>query len=96
MAELRVQTPLTEAYFNEFPVKSPENFNFASDVVDRWAAFDRNKMAMIWVNQQGEEKRFTFFDFSRLSNLAANLLCKNGVCKGDRVLLMLPRCFSSR
>ena len=90
MAELRVQTPLTEAYFNEFPVKSPENFNFASDVVDRWAAFDRNKMAMIWVNQQGEEKRFTFFDFSRLSNQAANLLLKQGIGKGDSKTFVYP------
>ena len=91
MEELSVQSPLTEAHFTEFPVKSPENFNFANDVVDRWAAFDRNKMAMIWVNQQGEEKRFTFFDFSRLSNQAANLLLKQGIGAGDRVFLMLPR-----
>ena len=91
MSELKVQSPLTEAHFNEFPVKSPEYFNFASDVVDRWAAYDRNKMAMIWVNQQGDEKRFTFFDFSRLSNQAANLLIKQGIGKGDRVFLMLPR-----
>ena len=91
MPELKVQSPLTEAHFNEFPVKSPENFNFANDVVDRWAAYDRNKMAMIWVNQQGAEKRFTFFDFSRLSNQAANLLLKQGIGVGDRVFLMLPR-----
>ena len=91
MSELKVQTPLQEAYFHDFPIKSPDNFNFASDVVDRWAQYDRNKMAMIWVNQQGEEKRFTFFDFSRLSNQAANLLLKNGIGQGDRVFLMLPR-----
>ena len=91
MSELKVQSPLTEAHFHEFPIKSPENFNFANDVVDRWAAYDRNKMAMIWLNQQGEEKRFTFFDFSRLSNQAANLLLKQGIGAGDRVFLMLPR-----
>ncbi|MBR1966487.1 MAG: AMP-binding protein [Lentisphaeria bacterium] len=91
MSEQKIQSPLTEAHFHDFPVKSPENFNFASDVVDRWAAYDRNKMAMIWVNQQGDEKRFTFFDFSRLSNQAANLLLKQGIGAGDRVFLMLPR-----
>lgn len=91
MEEQKVQSPLTEAHFNDFPLKSPETFNFASDVVDRWAAFDRNKMAMIWVNQQGDEKRFTFFDFSRLSYQAANLLLKQGIGAGDRVFLMLPR-----
>ena len=75
MSELKVQSPLTEAHFNEFPVKSPEYFNFASDVVDRWAAYDRNKMAMIWVNQQGDEKRFTFFDFY-INTVENNFLAK--------------------
>lgn len=91
MSEPKVQSPLTESHFTDFPVKSPDTFNFASDVVDRWAAYDRNKMAMIWVNQHGDEKRFTFFDFSRLSNQAANLLIKYGIGTGDRVFLMLPR-----
>lgn len=46
---------------------------------------------MIWRNQHGEEKHFTFHDLSRLSNQAANLLIKHGISKGDRVFLMLPR-----
>ena len=75
----------------KFPVVAPEYYNFGYDVVDRIAAEDRNKLAMIWVNQHGEEKRFTFYDFSKLSNQAANLLIKHGVSKGDRVFLMLPR-----
>lgn len=74
-----------------FPVRSPEFFNFGYDVVDRWAAFDRNKLAMIWTNQQGREKRYTFHDLSMLSNQAANLLLRHGVGPGDRVFLMLPR-----
>ena len=75
----------------DFPVKSGEYFNFGYDVVDRIAAKDRNKLAMIWVNQHMAERRFTFHDFSKLSNQAANLLIKNGIVKGDRVFLMLPR-----
>jgi len=52
---------------------------------------DRNKLAMIWVNQGGEEKKFSFLDLSNLSNKAANILLKYNVNKGDRVLVMLPR-----
>ena len=76
---------------DSFPVEAPDYFNFGYDVIDRWAEKDRNKLAMIWRNQHGEEKHFTFHDLSRLSNQAANLLIKHGISKGDRVFLMLPR-----
>ncbi len=74
-----------------FPVEAPEYFNYGYDVIDRWAEKDRNKLAMIWRNQRGEEKHYTFRDLSRLSNQAANLMIKHGISKGDRVFLMLPR-----
>lgn len=76
---------------SHFPVKAPEYYNFGYDVIDEWAKRDRNKLAMIWANQRGEEKRFTFHDLSKLSNQAANLLIKFGISAGDRVFLMLPR-----
>ncbi len=74
-----------------FPVKVPEYFNFANDIIDSWAARDRNKLAMIWTNQHGEERYFTFHEMARLSNQAANLLIKLGIRKGDRVFIMIPR-----
>ncbi len=69
----------------------PEYCNCAYDVIDRYAAEDPDRVAMIWVNQEGTEKRFTFADFSRLSNQAANMLYARGIRKGDRVFLLLPR-----
>ncbi len=75
----------------KFPVESPEYFNFAYDVIDKWAEYDRNKLAMIWANQKGEEKYYTFDDLSKLSNQAANLLLKHGIGTGDRVFIQLPR-----
>ena len=74
-----------------FPVTTPEYFNFAYDIIDMWAEKDRNKLAMIWTNQHGEERFFTFYEMARLSNQAANLLIKLGVRKGDRVFIMVPR-----
>jgi len=79
-----------ETYKN-FRIDVPEYFNFGFDVIDAWANKDRNKLAMIWVNQKGEEKKFTFWDLMRLSNQIANILIKYGVNKGDKVLIMLPR-----
>ena len=74
-----------------FHIDVPEYFNFGFDVIDAWAHKDRNKLAMIWVNQEGVEKKFTFWDLMRLSNQIANILIKYGINKGDRVLIMLPR-----
>ncbi|HNX18205.1 MAG TPA: AMP-binding protein [Methanoregula sp.] len=74
-----------------FSIEVPEYFNFGFDVVDAWAKKDRNKLAMIWTNQAGEEKKYSFLDMSNLSNQAANVLLKYGINKGDRVLIMLPR-----
>ena len=79
-----------ETYKN-FRIDVPENFNFGFDVIDAWAHKDRNKLAMIWVNQDGVEVKFTFWDLMRLSNQIANIMIKYGVNKGDRVLIMLPR-----
>ena len=68
----------------------PESYNFAFDVVDRWGE-DPQKLAMLWVNEHGDEKRLTFRDFTARSNQFANALQHLGVCKGDRILIMLPR-----
>ena len=79
-----------ETYEN-FRIDVPEYFNFGFDVIDAWANKDRNKLAMIWVNQDGVEEKFTFWDLMRLSNQIMNIMIKYGVNKGDRVLIMLPR-----
>ena len=44
-----------------------------STSIDAWANKDRNKLAMIWVNQEGVEKKFTFWDLMRLSNQIVNM-----------------------
>lgn len=68
----------------------PETFNFGTDVVDRFAqAGDRP--ALIWVNAEGAEKRFSYSDISRLSARFASVLAARGIGKGDRVLVMTPR-----
>ncbi len=77
--------------YKRFKIDVPEYFNFGFDVIDAWADKDRNKLAMIWVDQEGNEKKFTFWDLMRLSNQITNMLIKYGVNKGDKVLIMLPR-----
>ena len=68
----------------------PDRFNFARDVVDQWAATP-GRPALVWCDDAGRERRFTFDDIMRASCRFANLLAAHGVGKGDRVVVMLPR-----
>ncbi len=75
----------------DWNLSSPEYFNFAYDVIDKMGAAQRNKLAMIWANQAGDERKLTFHDLAELSNQAANLLLDKGVSRGDRVFMLIPR-----
>ena len=76
---------------NDYKIEVPEYFNFGIDVIDRRAADTPLKPAMLWVNQQGDEQRFTYSDISRMSSRAANFFLRIGVKAQDRVLVILPR-----
>ena len=79
-----------EAERRSFQLDVPEYFNFAIDIIDKWAS-DPNKLAMLWVGPNDEERRFTFAYFAERSSRAANAFTKLGIKKGDTVLVMLPR-----
>lgn len=68
----------------------PETFNFAADVVDAWAA-DPQKLALIWCDAAGNERRFTFRDIAERSKRVGSLLRARGLKKGERCIVMLPR-----
>ncbi len=78
-----------ETTYASFEWAVPERFNFGRDVVDRWAEEDRP--AMIWLGTDGEERRFTFGDFSRLSNKFANVARELGIQRGDRVMVLMGK-----
>ena len=69
----------------------PENFNFAYDVMDAWAAEAPEKLALLWTNDQGEEIRATFAQLKEQSDQAASYLQTLGIGKGDPVMLILKR-----
>jgi acyl-coenzyme A synthetase/AMP-(fatty) acid ligase len=74
----------------EFRWEVPEHYNFAFDVIDRWGE-DAEKLAMLWVNERGAEKRLTFRDFTMRSNQVGNALRTMSIRKGERILIMSPR-----
>ena len=71
--------------YAEFEWETPERFNFGRDVVDGW---EEDRPAMIWLGENGDERRLTFGDFSRLSNKFANAARSMGIERGDRVLVI--------
>ncbi|MBR0388190.1 MAG: AMP-binding protein, partial [Clostridia bacterium] len=71
--------------------KNTEKFNFAFDVMDAIAEEVPNKLAMLHLDRNKQEHRFTFRDIHRASNRCANYFKALGIKKGDRVMLVLKR-----
>lgn len=69
----------------------PDNFNFGYDVVDQIAENTPDKKALVWYNTENEEHIFTFSDIKRYSNKMAHVFQNAGICRGDRVMLILKR-----
>ncbi len=87
----RVDFESYEDFRDNYKISVPEDFNFGYDVVDAWAKEEPEKRALVWCNEDGEERVFTFRDISRLSNRAANFFSAHGVKKGSVVMLILRR-----
>jgi acetyl-CoA synthetase len=74
-----------------FKIDIPANFNFAYDVVDEIARKTPGKLAMVWCDDIGNEKIFTFRQMKYYSDKAANFFLGAGIRKGDPVMLILKR-----
>ncbi len=71
--------------------ENTEYFNFAYDIVDQIADKYPDKLAMIHLDKEKSERRFTFRDMSEESNRTANYFRSLGIQKGDMVMLVLKR-----
>lgn len=80
-----------EDFRQNYEVKVPDNFNFAYDVVDRWAETNPEKPALLWTNDKGEERQFTFKDMKEYSDKTAAYFRSLGIKRGDKVMLILKR-----
>ena len=71
--------------------KNEDKFNFAFDIVDRIADRRPDKLAMLHLDHDKNERRFTFGDLKHESSRCANYFTALGIKKGDRVMLVLKR-----
>ncbi len=76
--------------YAEFKWEVPEYYNFARDVLDKWAE-DPNKLAIWWVDDEGNEVKKTFAELCKRSRQLCNVLTQQGVKRGDVVIVVLPR-----
>lgn len=72
-------------------MESSTKFNFAEDVVDRWAKHDPAQKAMISISRRGVRGDLSFEHFSRVSHQVAHMLASLGIKKGDVCMMVLPR-----
>ena len=71
--------------------KNEDTFNFGFDIVDGLAAKCPDKTAMIYVAEDLTERKFTFAEIKKYSNMTANYFLSKGIKKGDKVMLVLKR-----
>jgi len=65
----------------------PERYNIAADVCDKHPP---EKLAMVYEDYRGNQRRVTWREQRSLANRAANLLAEHGVVRGDRVSVCAP------
>ena len=71
--------------------KNTDTFNFGFDIVDEIARKYPEKLAMLHLDVNRTERRFTFKDIKDASNQTANYFTSLGIKKGDKVMLVLKR-----
>ncbi|XP_072125113.1 acyl-coenzyme A synthetase ACSM3, mitochondrial isoform X5 [Mobula birostris] len=85
-----------ESMRQEYKPQVPEYFNFANDVLDKWSDVEKSgsrgsNPALWWLNQRGQEVKWSFQDLSLYSKKVANIL--SDACNlqlTDRVIVILP------
>lgn len=76
----------------EIAALAHNRLNAAHIAIDRHVeTFRKNKIALYYEGELGNKEQYTFTQISELSNQVANVLIDNGVNRGDRVFIFLPR-----
>ena len=87
----RIEFDSYEDFISNYQVCVPDGFNFAYDVVDAWAEQEPQKNALLYCNDFGVRRMYTFTEMKKASNRIANYLLSLGIKKGDRVMLILKQ-----
>jgi len=78
-----------EEVSKNFKWEIPEYYNVAVDVCDKWAD-EKYRLALIYIDKEGKDHKYTFWELKTLSNQLANALRARGIKREDRVGILLP------
>ncbi len=80
-------------YYQELEWFPGKRINAAYNAVTRHAhsSATKDKLALVWEDETGRTKKFTFAQLEKESNQFANVLAQLRVKKGERVFIFLPR-----
>ena len=73
-----------------FKWEIPAYYNIGTDVCDKWAG-DKSRVALIYIDPDGNELTFTFRELKGISNQLANALRANDIGPADRVGILLSQ-----
>ncbi len=87
------QTSFTsqQDFIDNLEIKVPKDFNFAYDIVDAWAQKAPEKNALLWTNDKGVVRQYTFAEIKEYSDKTAAYFQSLGIGHGDMVMLVLKR-----
>ncbi len=80
-----------EDFVKNLAFNVPDSFNFGYDVVDVWAQEQPEKKALLWTNDKGEHRQFTFAEMKHYTDQTASYFQSLGIGKGDMVMLIQKR-----
>jgi acetyl-CoA synthetase/medium-chain acyl-CoA synthetase len=90
MSELQITLDEYRRKRDTFVWEVPPAFNFARDVVDRYAV-DPNRRATLYRDSSGIEHSISFVQMSQWIHRFAGLLETLDVAQGERLIVLLPR-----
>lgn len=76
--------------YEGFRWEVPEHYNIGVDICDKWA-HQRYRLALLFEDETGLVRQYTFWEMKRISNQLANGLKACGIDRGDRVGILLPQ-----
>ncbi|MFI4989171.1 MAG: AMP-binding protein, partial [Alphaproteobacteria bacterium] len=77
--------------YGRFRWQVPERFNMASACCERHAAARGDAPALLFLEEDGQLRHYSFAEVRALSSRLANVLTAHGVARGDRLAILLPQ-----
>ncbi len=74
---------------DDFKWERPGYFNFATDVIDHWAAETPDNIALWSTDGEGRDTKLSYLELARASNQFCNVLKQMGLNKGDLALVVM-------